>query len=127
MTKVVALLLSIQQSATVLVFTLGLLCTAALQVLALDASNVEAIACLAADHFYSDQPELALRYYRRLLQVGRCTACQGNEMLLPYLCGCQCSWNRIASSQCWWCFLQSLLSLHPAVACPLDNRCLSCR
>jgi hypothetical protein len=39
------------------------------QVLALDASNVEAIACLAADHFYSDQPELALRYYRRLLQV----------------------------------------------------------
>lgn len=47
-------------------------CTAALQVLALDASNVEAIACLAADHFYSDQPELALRYYRRLLQVGRC-------------------------------------------------------
>jgi hypothetical protein len=40
-----------------------------LQVLALDASNVEAIACLAADHFYSDQPELALQYYRRLLQV----------------------------------------------------------
>lgn len=40
-----------------------------LQVLLLDASNVEAIACLAADHFYSDQPELALRYYRRLLQV----------------------------------------------------------
>ncbi|WIA20159.1 hypothetical protein OEZ85_006009 [Tetradesmus obliquus] len=40
------------------------------QVLALDASNVEAIACLAADHFYSDQPELALRYYRRLLQMG---------------------------------------------------------
>ncbi len=35
-----------------------------------DASNVEAIACIAADHFYSDQPELALRYYRRLLQVG---------------------------------------------------------
>jgi hypothetical protein len=43
-----------------------------LQVLALDASNVEAIACLAADHFYSDQPELALRYYRRLLQVRAC-------------------------------------------------------
>ncbi|KAF8055912.1 Ttc8 [Scenedesmus sp. PABB004] len=40
------------------------------QVLRLDASNVEAIACLAAEHFYSDQPELALRYYRRLLQMG---------------------------------------------------------
>jgi len=40
------------------------------QVLALDASNIEAIACMAANHFYSDQPELALRYYRRLLQMG---------------------------------------------------------
>lgn len=40
-----------------------------LQVLGLDASNVEAIACLAADYFYSDQAEMALRYYRRLLQV----------------------------------------------------------
>ncbi len=35
-----------------------------------DASNVEAIACLAAHHFYTDQPEIALRYYRRLLQMG---------------------------------------------------------
>lgn len=34
------------------------------RVLAIDASNVEAIACLAPNHFYSDQPELALRYYR---------------------------------------------------------------
>ena len=25
---------------------------------------------MAANHFYSDQPELALRYYRRLLQMG---------------------------------------------------------
>ena len=39
------------------------------RVLTIDASNVEAIACLAANHFYSDQPELALRFYRRLLQV----------------------------------------------------------
>jgi len=36
----------------------------------MDASNVEAIACLAANHFYSDQPELALRHSRRLLQMG---------------------------------------------------------
>eukprot|EP00752_Nemacystus_decipiens_P006899 g6197.t1 len=40
------------------------------QVLRLDASNVEAIASLAANHFYGDQPEIALRYYRRLLQMG---------------------------------------------------------
>ncbi|KAJ9514769.1 hypothetical protein QJQ45_028539 [Haematococcus lacustris] len=39
-------------------------------VLYYDASNVEAIACLAAFHFYTDQPEIALRYYRRLLQMG---------------------------------------------------------
>lgn len=42
------------------------------RVLALDASNVESVACLAANHFYSDQPEISLRYYRRLLQVSRC-------------------------------------------------------
>lgn len=68
------------------------------QVLALDSSNVEAIACLASHYFYTDQvraplarpdrsialsvsvvltaplrsrqPEIALRYYRRLLQMG---------------------------------------------------------
>lgn len=35
-----------------------------------DAANVEAIACLASHHFYTDQPEIALRFYRRLLQMG---------------------------------------------------------
>ncbi len=32
--------------------------------------NVEAIACIGMSHFYSDQPELSLRFYRRLLQMG---------------------------------------------------------
>eukprot|EP01034_Spumella_vulgaris_P021624 gene21624-27663_t len=40
------------------------------KVLALDASCVESIACLGAHFFYSDQPELSIRYYRRLLQMG---------------------------------------------------------
>eukprot|EP01032_Pedospumella_encystans_P010280 gene10280-12032_t len=40
------------------------------KVLVLDASSVEAIACLGAHFFYSDQPEMAIRYYRRLLQMG---------------------------------------------------------
>jgi len=40
------------------------------QVLVLDASCVEAIACLGAHQFYTDQPEMAMRYYRRLLQMG---------------------------------------------------------
>lgn len=49
------------------------------RVLALDASNVEAVACLAANLFYSDQPEVALRYYRRLLQMGvNCTEIWNN-------------------------------------------------
>ncbi len=38
-------------------------------VLTLDQSNIEAVSCLAAHYFYSDQPELALRFYRRLLQM----------------------------------------------------------
>ena len=44
------------------------------QVLALDASNVEAISCLAASHFYNSEPEVSLRYYRRLLQRGLSSA-----------------------------------------------------
>ncbi len=40
------------------------------QVLVLDASCVEAIACIGAHQFYSDLPEMAMRYYRRLLQMG---------------------------------------------------------
>lgn len=39
-------------------------------VLQFDAGCVEAVACLAAHHFYCDQPEVALRFYRRLLQCG---------------------------------------------------------
>eukprot|EP00002_Diphylleia_rotans_P005388 TRINITY_DN1451_c0_g1_i2.p1 TRINITY_DN1451_c0_g1~~TRINITY_DN1451_c0_g1_i2.p1 ORF type:complete len:372 (+),score=66.12 TRINITY_DN1451_c0_g1_i2:43-1158(+) len=41
------------------------------KVLQADNANVEAIACIASNHFYTDQPELALRFYRRLLQVFR--------------------------------------------------------
>ncbi|KAG5485480.1 hypothetical protein LSCM1_07565 [Leishmania martiniquensis] len=41
------------------------------EVLHLDSSNIEAIACIGAHLFYErNQPELALRYYRRLLQMG---------------------------------------------------------
>jgi len=40
------------------------------EVLHSDNTNVEAIACLATNYFYNDQPEVALKYYRRLLQMG---------------------------------------------------------
>ncbi|VDN06071.1 unnamed protein product [Thelazia callipaeda] len=39
-------------------------------VLEQDPSNIEAIACIATNYFYNDQPEIALRYYRRILQMG---------------------------------------------------------
>jgi tetratricopeptide repeat protein 8 len=44
------------------------------RVLHYDASSPEAIASMAAHHFYSDQPEVALKHYRRLLQMGLFTA-----------------------------------------------------
>ena len=40
------------------------------QVLEYDAGNVEAIACQGSYHFYSDQPEIAMIYFRRILQMG---------------------------------------------------------
>uniref|UniRef100_A0A915Q3P7 Tetratricopeptide repeat protein 8 n=1 Tax=Setaria digitata TaxID=48799 RepID=A0A915Q3P7_9BILA len=39
-------------------------------VLEQDPTNIEAIACIANNYFYDDQPEIALRYYRRILQMG---------------------------------------------------------
>ncbi|GMI11993.1 hypothetical protein TrLO_g5768 [Triparma laevis f. longispina] len=40
------------------------------KVLQIDASSIEAISCLASNSFYTDNPEISLRYYRRLLQMG---------------------------------------------------------
>jgi len=40
------------------------------KVLYIDNSNKEALASLASNSFYKDQPEVALRYYKRLLQMG---------------------------------------------------------
>merc|ERR1712070_38798 len=50
--------------------------------LKLDNSNIECVACLAAHHFYNDQPELAMRYYRRLLQMGVINAEIWNNLAL---------------------------------------------
>lgn len=77
-----------------------------MQVLGLDASNVEAIACIAADHFYSDQPELALRYYRRLLQVrGGCCARRRRRT------ECCSDARRTCAALCT-CFLQPACCMH---------------
>jgi len=50
------------------------------RVLQYDSVNSEAIACLASHHFYTDQPELALRFYRRMLQNGVANAELWNNM-----------------------------------------------
>ena len=39
-------------------------------VLLLDNCNFEAIACIGSHHFYSDQPEIALKFYKRLFELG---------------------------------------------------------
>lgn len=58
------------------------------RILQVDSMNTEAIACLASHHFYTDQPELALRFYRRLLQNGAANAELWNNMgLCCYLAG----------------------------------------
>lgn len=52
------------------------------QVLKLDNTNIEAIACISANHFYNDQPELSLKFYRRLLQMGANTSAIFNNIAL---------------------------------------------
>ena len=47
-----------------------------------DGANVEAIASIAANFFYSDQPEIAIRLYRRLLQMGICNVELFNNLAL---------------------------------------------
>lgn len=40
------------------------------EVLKQDNTHVEAIACIGSNRFYSDQPEIALRFYRYLFLWG---------------------------------------------------------
>ena len=42
--------------------------------LAIESSNLESVASIASYHFYMDQPEIALRFYSRLVQLGVNTA-----------------------------------------------------
>jgi tetratricopeptide repeat protein 8 len=40
------------------------------QISLLDTMNTEALACIAVNYFYNNQPETALLYYRRILSMG---------------------------------------------------------
>ena len=71
------------------------------QVLSFDSSNVEAISCLASNYFYTDQPELALRLYRRLLQMGLNAAELWNNLGL-------CCFHAGQYDMCLVCFERAL-------------------
>uniref|UniRef100_A0A1A8KBV5 Tetratricopeptide repeat domain 8 n=1 Tax=Nothobranchius kuhntae TaxID=321403 RepID=A0A1A8KBV5_NOTKU len=45
------------------------------EVLKQDNTHVEAIACIGSNHFYTDQPEIALRFYRQPLQINNLGLC----------------------------------------------------
>ncbi len=40
------------------------------EVLLLDNCNFEAIACIGSNHFYNDMPEIGLKFYKRLFELG---------------------------------------------------------
>lgn len=40
------------------------------QVAKLEGMNTESLACIAVHHFYGNQPEMSLLYYRRILSMG---------------------------------------------------------
>ncbi|CAL2045500.1 unnamed protein product [Caenorhabditis brenneri] len=48
------------------------------RVLDAQANNIEAIACVATTYYYGGKPEIALRYYRRILQMG----CSSAELFM---------------------------------------------
>lgn len=52
-------------------------------VLKQDNTHVEAIACIGSNHFYTDQPEIALRFYRSgtLLCINYVMHCLFDEKL----------------------------------------------
>jgi len=53
-----------------------------------DNCNFEAIACIGSHHFYNDQPEIALKFYKRLLELGlNSTELWNNIGLCAYFSG----------------------------------------
>lgn len=47
-------------------------------ILSQDSSNIEAIACIGMHHFYTDQPEVALRFYRSQQEPKKFNGKNGN-------------------------------------------------
>lgn len=71
-------------------------------VLRTDAMSVESIACIAMHYFYTDQPEVALRFYRRILQMNTPCAEVYNNLGL-------CCYFSQQFDACITCFERALL------------------
>jgi hypothetical protein len=84
------------------------------KVLKLDASNVEAMACLAAHHFYTDQPEVALRFYRcAIMQAALSCGSTSHaafddsmvrtvqDVCMSMCSGCTCAYRGCGASSTW--------------------------
>ncbi|CAG9785572.1 unnamed protein product [Diatraea saccharalis] len=99
-----------------------------------DPSNTEAIASIAIYNFYNDQPEIALRYYRRLLattypgpeiynNLGLCCLyCNQWDLILPcFRQALYFSTNPVNRSDIWFNIAHIALSTGDL---PLARRCL---
>ncbi len=67
-----------------------------------DNCNFESIACIGSHHFYSDQPEIALKFYKRLLELGLNSAELWNNVAL-------CAYYSGQYDICLSCFERGLL------------------
>ena len=72
------------------------------QVLDKDACNFESIACIGAHYFYSDHPEIGLRYYKRLFELGISSGEIWNNLGL-------CAYYSNQYDLCMSCFERGLL------------------
>jgi len=76
------------------------------KILSMDATHMESISCLAAYHFYHEPSELALRYYRRCVQMGLLSAAIWNNL------GLSCFYSAQYDT-CLSCFDRALKSATP--------------
>lgn len=72
-------------------------------VLNLDNCNFESIACIGSHHFYSDQPEIAMKFYKRLFELGITSAEVWNNLGL-------CAYYSGQYDFCLSCFERALIS-----------------
>ena len=69
--------------------------------LSIESCNLEAVASIASYHFYTDQPEIALRFYKRLIQLGVNSAEVWNNLAL-------CCFYDAQYDMFWTCFEKAL-------------------